>query len=764
MAELDPLVARVLLKGDDEFLSSLNRVGEKAADTFEKLSEKVSHGASAAEALTGSIGLIEGALAGATAALVLFIEQQTELSQKTELLANAFGVTTGQLQDIEATFASAGVKVEQFERFANRLTITIAREWPQIAQSIKTYANENDSATLRVSNAILRIRDAQNALSDNSEERASKMAKDNDALEASYTKLQFAAVHAASEQRGAQLSVEGAVLSVTAAQQHLAELQGNPPTAGAKAALALDQAQLAVDNARKSEDDARIAQQEKAAGAALKARQIEQEYSDLARKASKDARDDAEQRVKDENAVKEAIIARGEAEQRAAKLALTSVASIRDALDGIAKGNKDATSQIDLAEVSVQHLTQAIIAQAAETTKNKNGQPSAYETMISLSKTLAVATDDQISQQQRLAVVNRLAATGMTALGGVGAELLHVLEHDSVELQKFNEQAKALDTADAKKAIEDFRGALAGLNLTISILSQRFAIAVSPAFTAFLRAVQASLEDSNGVLHTFIAGLDALGSAISTVGGYINEFVGWVAKMFDTQPAAIWKGIIVAIGVVIAATATALLAWPIIIATVITAVGYLADNWEKVKKGVENAWEAVKDSALVKFLTSVLDLVTKIWGFFSQIAGAPKTLPNSPGSPNSSNATPAQTPGLAGGGQVHGPGTTTSDSVLARLSRGEFVVKAAAVQNYGASLFHALNNMQLPGFATGGLVPSPVRLAGGGAAQATSTLNLSLDGRSFNGFRGPKSTVDELSSFAIARQTSAAGNNPSWMK
>ena len=35
------------------------------------------------------------------------------------------------------------------------------------------------------------------------------------------------------------------------------------------------------------------------------------------------------------------------------------------------------------------------------------------------------------------------------------------------------------------------------------------------------------------------------------------------------------------------------------------------------------------------------------------------------------------------GGEVHGPGTGTSDSVPARLSDGEFVVTAKAVQGAG---------------------------------------------------------------------------------
>jgi hypothetical protein len=57
-------------------------------------------------------------------------------------------------------------------------------------------------------------------------------------------------------------------------------------------------------------------------------------------------------------------------------------------------------------------------------------------------------------------------------------------------------------------------------------------------------------------------------------------------------------------------------------------------------------------------------------------------------------------PSGATGGQVRGPGSSTSDSIPARLSAGEFVVRSAAVNYYGARLFHSLN----AGYAGGGLV------------------------------------------------------------
>ena len=77
-------------------------------------------------------------------------------------------------------------------------------------------------------------------------------------------------------------------------------------------------------------------------------------------------------------------------------------------------------------------------------------------------------------------------------------------------------------------------------------------------------------------------------------------------------------------------------------------------------------------------------------------------------------STPA-TPGIAGpfgfasGGPVRGPGTSTSDSIPARLSDGEFVMRARAHAYYGTDFMRKLNALQLPrrGYAEGGAVSAP---------------------------------------------------------
>ena len=68
----------------------------------------------------------------------------------------------------------------------------------------------------------------------------------------------------------------------------------------------------------------------------------------------------------------------------------------------------------------------------------------------------------------------------------------------------------------------------------------------------------------------------------------------------------------------------------------------------------------------------------------------------------------------ATGGLIYGPGTGTSDSIPAMLSKGEYVVKASAVSQYGTGLMEAINNKT---YATGGIV----RYAGGGSVDTTNT-------------------------------------------
>lgn len=61
-------------------------------------------------------------------------------------------------------------------------------------------------------------------------------------------------------------------------------------------------------------------------------------------------------------------------------------------------------------------------------------------------------------------------------------------------------------------------------------------------------------------------------------------------------------------------------------------------------------------------------------------------------------------PGFATGGHVQGKGSGTSDSIMARLSNGEFVIPAWLVKKLGVGFFENLRQGNMPGFAGGGFL------------------------------------------------------------
>jgi hypothetical protein len=135
--------------------------------------------------------------------------------------------------------------------------------------------------------------------------------------------------------------------------------------------------------------------------------------------------------------------------------------------------------------------------------------------------------------------------------------------------------------------------------------------------------------------------------------------------------------------------------------------------------------------------------------------------------------------GFATGGYVRGAGSGTSDSIPAWLSNGEFVIRAAAVRQYGLSFLRAVNGMRLnprqmkvgmPAFAMGGLVDTSSRLAppavggGGGMTMPGASFNLVIGGEMFGTVYAPENTAAALQRFASSAQTRSAGRKPGWYK
>lgn len=83
-------------------------------------------------------------------------------------------------------------------------------------------------------------------------------------------------------------------------------------------------------------------------------------------------------------------------------------------------------------------------------------------------------------------------------------------------------------------------------------------------------------------------------------------------------------------------------------------------------------------------------------------------------------------PGFASGGQIPGP-PSTADNQLVRVSTGEYIVRAAAVQHWGKSFMDRINSMQ--GFAQGGMVGSGSAAMAGAGGGGDSQRIILVDNR-----------------------------------
>jgi hypothetical protein len=143
----------------------------------------------------------------------------------------------------------------------------------------------------------------------------------------------------------------------------------------------------------------------------------------------------------------------------------------------------------------------------------------------------------------------------------------------------------------------------------------------------------------------------------------------------------------------------------------------------------EALWDTFQGALFDPFNASLLDMVANFARALAEMALAAakqKALEALFGGATETAA------GFATGGYVAGPGSSTSDSIPARLSNGEYVMQAAAVRKYGVGFMSAINGMRTPSstsvprFAEGGMV-------GGGGDMSVTNVNF-FDARELEDF------------------------------
>jgi hypothetical protein len=332
-----------------------------------------------------------------------------------------------------------------------------------------------------------------------------------------------------------------------------------------------------------------------------------------------------------------------------------------------------------------------------------------------------------------IVAVGRAALVVLAAFAGWPALIVAGVLAAAALIVAFWDEIKAGATA----AVEVVTGAF---QVAWQFIDQGFAAlsaTVSSAWEAITSATAALWEEVKGL---FTSGVQA------------------IAAFFANLPTAVSGAIAAALALVSGLLAS-------LSQMVTAAFNALSQNLSALADTIRSAWNGLFDwfggkiESLLQWFTALIARVREFLGLSGQAAS------------EGGNA------GFARGGPVRGAGTATSDSIPAWLSHGEFVIRAAAVQKYGAALFDALNRMRLPRdgfhFAFGGLVEAlappmlplhlPLAMADGGLVRPSlRPINLSILGQQFDGLLAPEEVADKLVKFALRRQVASGGRKPSW--
>ena len=382
----------------------------------------------------------------------------------------------------------------------------------------------------------------------------------------------------------------------------------------------------------------------------------------------------------------------------------------------------------------------------------------------------------QFTEQQRAQIKS------MVEMGDVAGAQALILGELEVQFGGVAEAMAKTPAGQWTQAMNALGDALEHVGQVLTPYVLRLATAVREAALAFqslspeaktMIVVIAGLAATLGPVLTgiglMVMGLGGLATGLTAIMGVLAGFVGWLGTL-----AGAWGVVVVAMEAILALVG-AFLTWPVVLGA---AFGFLAVtialHWDEIVAAVTGALDAMSEAAqsalqgIRGWFGSAFDWIRdKARGVLDWITAKLNAMKNLVAGVFS-GAGGETAPGFAGGGRVRGPGTATSDSILARLSSGEFVIRASAVQHYGAQIFERLNAMRMPrtlvpGFAGGGLV-MPVAGNGGGDGGSYATLNLTIGGEVFGGLMAPRETAERLIRFATAEEGKKAGRRPAWFE
>lgn len=299
---------------------------------------------------------------------------------------------------------------------------------------------------------------------------------------------------------------------------------------------------------------------------------------------------------------------------------------------------------------------------------------------------------------------------------------------------------------------------LAAVGIIAAVGAALYLLVTQIDWTAFAQKVVAAWQSIQTGATNAVNGIQAIWGGI--VGWFQDSVIAPIQTAFTTLWAWFGTSVVTVVDLVKAG-------WNVLVEFFTSLGNQIRDAFNAALDAIAGYWQAGVNKLKSYFsdlYNSALQYLKPVIAMFKELLGLQSQANAGGDSGGTVNA--------ATGGHITGAGTSTSDSILARLSNGEFVMKARAVAKYGVGLMHAINsgNFRIPQFAAGGVVsiaPAPVPSFAGVGGEAGSTtlqpLNLSLFGEEFKGLMMPEDVGRRMTKFAITKQTRSAGRKPAWI-
>jgi hypothetical protein len=367
----------------------------------------------------------------------------------------------------------------------------------------------------------------------------------------------------------------------------------------------------------------------------------------------------------------------------------------------------------EAAATSVEELTEKIKANAAQFSDNRKRIQSVFEQLGKLRK-----QDAQLGTAVGVQLLGRRYAVFAEAIDRLAkGESWEKIRAQLIDQGRYIDENKEKLGKEYKAAVDDLGDSFEKLKFAI-------AIPLFPNVSAGIRKFAELIENIDTLKEKYLSFRDISGLAAieDNIAGPIRR---GIASALDALR-QFGKDIPGPIG------ASFTILADLIKVNVALITGDLSGALKNFKTLATDVWTAVNGlvtgfgDGIKGAIGLIGDLITWLGNLATKAATLPSWLFGGVGT-----AQPA-VPGAvyASGGMVRGPGSGTSDSIMARLSNGEYVMRAAAVRAWGPQLLSAMNALKRPlravgdgsGFADGGLVTTssdgvPVHLHFPGGSQ-----------------------------------------------